>query len=90
MDDLTLDQGKLSGQNTIQLQVSDKNREIKKWQAIARMVDSNPDVLPFSHSITEPERRWAFFARASGILNQSVTRDIDGAAEMSEAVVAIF
>ncbi len=90
MDDLTLDQGKLSGQNTIQLQVSDKNREIKKWQAIARMVDSNPDVLPFSLSITEPERRWAFFARASGILNQSVTRDIDEAAEISEAVVAIF
>jgi hypothetical protein len=80
----------LSEHGTILTQVSDQNREIKKWQAIARMVDSTPDVLPFSHSITEPERRWAFYARASGIVQRSVTREIDDAAEMSDAVVAIF
>ncbi len=90
MDDLTAETGGLSEHGTIQSQVSDQNREIKKWRAIARMVDTNPDVLPFSLSTTEPERRWAFVARASGIFHQTVTREIGEAAEMSEAVVAIF
>ena len=90
MDDLTAEQGKLSEHGTITPQVSDQNSEIKKWRAIARMVDPNPDVLPFSLSTTEPERRWAFVARASGIFHQSVTREIGEAAEMSEAAVAIF
>jgi hypothetical protein len=90
MDDMTAETRELSEQGTIQTKVSDHNREIKKWQSIAKMVDSIPDVLPFSHSITEPERRWVFYARASGIVQQSVSREIDDAAEMSEAVVAIF
>jgi hypothetical protein len=55
------------------------------------MVDTNPDVLPFSLSITEPERRWAFFAQASGILYQSLSREINGVGDKSDASsVAIF
>jgi len=90
MNDLTVQPGEFPGNDTIQSQVSDQNREIKKWGAIARMVNSNPDVLPFSLAITEPERRWAFFSQASGILHQSLTRNTDEIAEMSETVVAIF
>jgi hypothetical protein len=87
---LTEEPEEVPGQGTILNQVSDQNREINKWRAIARMVDNNPDVLPFSLSITEPERRWAFFARASGILHQSLTREIDEVGDISEASVAIF
>ena len=70
MPDLTEEPDELPGQGTIPDQVSDQNREIKKWRAIARMVNNNPDVLTFSLSTTEPERRWAFFALASGVLAQ--------------------
>ncbi len=91
MDDLTEEPEELPELATIQFQVSDQNREIKKWQAIARMVDTNPDVLPFSLSTTEPERRWAFFARASGILHQSLTREINEVGDISDtSSVAIF
>jgi hypothetical protein len=91
MDDLTAEPGELPELDTIQLQVSDQNREIKKWQAIAKMVDINPDVLPFSLSTTEPERRWAFFAQASGILYQSLTREINEVGDITDvSSVAIF
>jgi hypothetical protein len=90
MDDLTALSEELPEHGTIPPQVSDQKREIKKWRAIARMVDTNPDVLPFSLSTTEPERRWVFFSQASGILHQSLTREINGVGDPSEAVVAIF
>jgi hypothetical protein len=91
MDDLTAEPEGLPELATIQIQVSDQNREIKKWHAIARMVDRNPDVLPFSLSITEPERRWVFFARASGILHQSIIREINEVGDITDASsVAIF
>jgi hypothetical protein len=64
-----------------------QQREIKKWRAIAIMVDTNPDVLPFSISSTEHERRWAFFSQASGILHTPALRE---SVESQEAVVAIF
>jgi hypothetical protein len=91
MDDLKEEPEELLELVTIQFQVSDQNREIKKWQAIARMVDTNPDVLPFSLSTTEPERRWAFFSRASGILHQSLTREINEVGDITDtSSVAIF
>jgi hypothetical protein len=90
MDDLIEKPGGLSEVRVFQPQVSYQNREIKKWQAIARMVDSNPDVLPFSLATTEPERRWAFFSQASGILHLSESRAIDDGSDTSEAVVDIF
>jgi len=90
MDDLIENPGELSGNRIFQPQVSYRNREIKKWKAIARMVDTNPDVLPFSHSITEPERRWAFFSQASGILHQSASRAVDEVSDTSGAVIDIF
>ena len=90
MDDLTAEQRELSEDGSVLPQVSDQNREIKKWRAIARMVDPNPDVLPFPVSTTDPERRWAFFSQASGLLYQSVTREINETADMPDAVVAIF
>ena len=40
MDDLTAEQRNQSGHGIFQPQVSDQNREIKKWHAIARMVDT--------------------------------------------------
>ena len=90
MDDLIEKPGGLSDGRVFQPQVSYQNREIKKWQAIARMVDSNPDVLPFSLASTEPERRWAFFSQASGILHLSESRAIDEITDTPEAVVDIF
>lgn len=90
MDNLIAKQGELSEEGTFQPQVSYQNREIKKWQAIARMVDSNPDVLPFPLSTTEPERRWAFFSQASGILLQSGSRVVDETSDSPEAAVDIF
>jgi hypothetical protein len=91
MDDLAAEPKGLPELATIEVQVSDQNREIKKWQAIARMVDRNPDVVPFSHSITEPERRWVFFARASGILHQSLIREINEVGDKTDvSSVAIF
>ena len=90
MDDLIAQLGELSEDREFQPQVSYQNREIKKWQAIARMVDSNPEVLPFSLATTEPERRWAFFSQASGILHLSESRAINEVSETSEAVVDIF
>jgi hypothetical protein len=82
MDDLKEDPEELLELATIQFPVSDQNRVIKKWQAIARMVDTTPDVLPFSLSTTEPERRWVFFARASGILHQ--TREINEVGDITD------
>ena len=90
MDDLTAEQGERSERGTSQSRVSDQNREIKKWNAIARMVDPNPEVLPFALSTTEPERQWAFFARASGIVHPPITKEIDEFTEISDAVVTIF
>jgi hypothetical protein len=90
MDDLIENPGELSEDRTFQTQVSYRNREIKKWNAIARMVDTTPDVLPFSHSTTEPERRWAFFSQASGILHQSASRAVDEISDTSGAVVDIY
>jgi len=90
MDDLTAFSEELPEHGTIQSQVSDQNREIKKWCAIARMVDTNPDVLPFSLSTTDPERRWVFFGQASGILHQLLTREMNEVGDPSEAVVAVF
>jgi len=90
MDDLTAEQGERSERGTIHPRVADQNREIKKWNAIARMVDPNPEVLPFALSTTETERQWAFFARASGIVNPPVVREIDEVDDISDAVVTIF
>ncbi|MCX6700375.1 MAG: hypothetical protein NTV68_10705 [Methanomicrobiales archaeon] len=90
MDDLTEEQGERSERRTIHTLISDQNREIKKWNAIARMVDPNPEVLPFALSTTEPERQWAFFARASEIVHPPITREIDEVTEISDVVVTIF
>jgi len=90
MNDLTAEPSELSGRGTIPQEVSSQGREIRKWQAIARMVDPNPDVLPFSLSTTEPERRWAFFSQAYGILQQSESRAMDEVSDTSEEAVDIF
>jgi hypothetical protein len=90
MDDLTAEQRDQSGYGISQPQVSDQNREIKKWHAIARMVDSYPDVLSFSITITDPERRWAFFSQASGILHRSADRAITEVTDTSEVVIDIY
>jgi hypothetical protein len=91
MGGMTLETDELTDLASIRLQESDQNREIKKWHAIAKMVDINPDVLQFSLSITEPERRWAFFAQASGILYQSLTREINEVGDRADASsAAIF
>jgi hypothetical protein len=90
MNDLIENPGELSEDRTFQSQVSYQKREIKKWKAIARMVATNSDVLPFSHSTTEPERRWAFFSQASGILHQSASRAVDEGSDTSVATVDIF
>lgn len=90
MDDLTTDSGDLSGHGTFQPRISDQTRDIRKWQAMARMIDPNPDVLPFSLSTTEPERRWAFFTRAAGIVYPALTRTTEDGSDMSEVAVTIF
>jgi hypothetical protein len=90
MDDLTENPGELIEDRTFQPQLSYRNREINKWKAIARLVDTNSDALPFSRSTSEPERRWAFFSQASGILNQSALRAVDDLSDTSGAVVDIF
>lgn len=91
MDDLTAVPDELPELAKLQFQVSDQAREIKKWQAIARMMDNNTDVLPFSLSTTDPEWRWVFFARASGILHQSLSREINEVGDIKEASsVAVF
>lgn len=90
MDDLIAEPGELSGHEIISSQVSDQDREIKKWHAISRMVEPDPDVLPFSLSTTGPERLWAFFTRASVILQQSEDRAMDEVTGISEATVDIF
>jgi hypothetical protein len=90
MEDLTADQIEQSGQEISLFQVSDPNWEIKKWHAIARMVNSYPDVMSFSRIITDPERRWAFFIQASGILHRFENRAIAKVAATSEAVINIY
>jgi hypothetical protein len=91
MDDLIAAPEEQSDSVLFQPQVFYQNREIKKWQAIARMVDPNPDVLPFALTTTDPERRWAFFSQASGILHQSEARAVEEVTDnTSGAVVEIF
>jgi hypothetical protein len=90
MDDLTADQMEQSGHEISRFQLSDQNREIKKWHAIARMVNSYPDVLPFSLIITDPERQWAFFSQASGIIRQSKDKSIAEVTDTSEVVIDIY
>jgi hypothetical protein len=91
MDDLTAVPDELHELAKLPFQVSYQDRQIKKWQAIARMMDNNPDVLPFYLSTTDPERRWVFFTRASGILHQSLSREINKVGDIKDASsVAIF
>ncbi|GEM_PF-2857990 len=90
MDNLKAEQGEQYGPGTSRPFISDRTRDIKKWQAIASMVDPDPDVLSFSLTSTESERRWAFFTRASGISRPGIPGDPGEVDDRSEEVVMIF
>lgn len=90
MDDLTDVQPESPGEMGVKDVVPFQTREIRKWQVIASMVDTNPDVLPFPISTNRPERLWAFFSQASGILQQTDITKMAEEADSAGASVIIF
>ena len=66
-----------------------ERRDLKKWKAMAGMLDSFPDVLTFSSGTSEHEWRWVIFGQAQELFSNTLIRTTLET-EPSDSMVAIF